>query len=189
MLNTATSVEKITGVRPAFLLAISQEELTLEKSDLCYVTNFKTGEGVRAVDGKVLAKVMNPQRDIPDFLIITANLGMDPSKTLVTCPMSFGWGGAMGPADFIPSTWFLYKDQAQKTTGKPANPWNIQDAFLAMGLFLRDAGAGSRTYSGEWNAAMIYFSGSAKSIYTFYAKGVIALADTIQAEIDTVENK
>jgi spore germination protein YaaH len=189
MLAMATSVEKITGIRPAFLLAISQEELTLEKSDLCYVTNFQTGEGIRATDGKSLPKTMNPKGDIPDFLSLTAKLGMDPSKILVTCPMSFGWGGAMGPADFIPSTWFLYKDKVQKITGRPADPWNIQDAFLAMGLFLKDAGAGSKTYSGEWNAAMIYFSGSANSKYTFYANGVLAIADTLQKEIDMVENK
>ncbi|OGZ78124.1 MAG: hypothetical protein A2358_02100 [Candidatus Staskawiczbacteria bacterium RIFOXYB1_FULL_37_44] len=35
--SMAKNVEKITGVRPAFLLSIFQEELNLEKTDLCYL--------------------------------------------------------------------------------------------------------------------------------------------------------
>ena len=53
-LEIADYVSKIVKIRPAFLLAIVQEELTLEKSDLCYVTNFKTGEGIRLTDSKIL---------------------------------------------------------------------------------------------------------------------------------------
>ncbi|MFA5878235.1 MAG: glycoside hydrolase family 3 N-terminal domain-containing protein [Candidatus Staskawiczbacteria bacterium] len=183
-LETAKWVEEIAVIRPAFLLSIFQEELKLEKFDLCYLTNFKTGEGVRASDGKKLAKVMKPDRDIHDFLDITKELGKDPSKTLVTCPMSFGWGGAMGPADFIPSTWMRYKDKIEKITGKAADPWNIPDAFLAAGLYLSDSGAKAKTHEGEWNAAMIYFSGSPNAPYTWYADGAMAIAEEIQGDIE-----
>ena len=186
-LDIAKYVEGITKVRPAFLLGILQEELTLEKFDLCYITNLKTGEGVRTIDGKILQKVMKPQRDIPGFLTITKELGKDPLKTLVTCPMSFGWGGAMGPADFIPSTWLLYKNQIEKITGKSADPWNINDAFLAAGLYLSDSGAASKTRNGEWKAAMIYFSGSANSPYTWYADGALKFADKFEADIINLE--
>ena len=185
-LNMANYVGGLAKIRPAFLLGVLQEELTLEKSEMCYVTDFKDGKGVRLRDGKVLPKTMNP-RDIPDFIEITKELGKDPSKTQVTCPMSFGWGGAMGPADFIPSTWMEYKDKIEKITGKPADPWNIQDAFLATGLYLSDSGATSKNKDGEYAAAMIYFSGSPNSPYTFYAKGVLSNADKIQANIDILE--
>ncbi|MCX6759911.1 MAG: hypothetical protein NTW46_01025, partial [Candidatus Nealsonbacteria bacterium] len=145
-LDIARYVEGATGVRPAFLLAILQEELSLEKFDLCYLTNFETGEGVRAASGDALQRVKNPKRDIPGFLQITKELNKDPAKTLITCPMSFGWGGAMGPADFIPSTWLTYEKKVEEITGKPADPWNIQDAFLAAGIYLSESGASSENH-------------------------------------------
>lgn len=186
-LDMAKYVGKIAGIRPAFLLGILQEELTLEKYDLCYLTNLKTGEGIRVIDGEILQKTMHPTRDIPGFLAITKELGKDPLKTLVTCPMSFGWGGAMGPADFIPSTWLLYESKIEKITGKPADPWNINDAFLAAGLYLSDSGAKLKTYNGEWKAAMIYFSGSANSPYTWYATGALKIADELEKDIINLE--
>ena len=185
--SMAKNVEKITGVRPAFLLSIFQEELNLEKTDLCYLTNLKTGEGIKQTDGQVRLKTMKPDRDVADFIKITKELGKDPLKTLVTCPMSFGWGGAMGPADFIPSTWMRYKDKIEKITGKLSDPWNTQDAFWAAGLYLSDSGAKTQTYEGEFDAAMIYFSGSANSPYTFYAKGASNIANQIQSNIDIIE--
>ncbi len=185
-LENAKYVEKLTGVRPAFLMSILQEELALEKTDMCYLTDIKTGEGIRAVGNEKRIKTMHPTRDLPAFLDITKTLGKDPLKTLVTCPMSFGWGGAMGPADFIPSTWILYKDKIESITKKVADPWDIKDAFLACGLYLSDSGAKSRTKQGEWDAAMIYFSGSATSPYTFYAKGALELAGKIQSDIDAL---
>ena len=189
VLDIAKQTGGMSGIRPAFLLAILQEELKLEKFDMCYVTNFNTGEGVRINDGKKLAKVMKPDRDIQDFLNITRGLGRDPSKTLVTCPMSFGWGGAMGPADFIPSTWIRYKDKIEEITGKPADPWDIKDAFLAAGLYLSDSGAKTKTRDGEWNAAMIYFSSSTNPTYSWYADDILAITDKIQADIEIIENR
>jgi len=188
-LDIARYVEKETGVRPALLLAILQEELSLEKFDMCYLTDFKTGEGVRAVSGEALQRVMSPNRDIPGFLSITEELGRDPKKTLITCPMSFGWGGAMGPADFIPSSWIKYRDKIEKITGKSADPWNINDAFLAAGLHLANDGAKERTKEGEWNAAMLYFSISINSDYSFYGDSVLAIADRIQVDINILEGK
>ncbi|MEI6022369.1 MAG: hypothetical protein WCQ32_00820 [bacterium] len=187
--DMAKIVAQKTKIRPAFLLAIFQQELSLEKTDMCYLTDLQTGAGVRIIDGKQLQKVMKPERDIPDFLRITKALHKDPYKTAITCPMSFGWGGAMGPADFIPSTWAQYEKRIEDITGAPANPWNTQDAFWAAGLFLSDSGARSKNTKGEFDAAMIYFSGSAKSPYTFYAKGALAKEAVFASYIKTLEGK
>jgi len=186
-LDIANQVSGIVKIRPAFLLAILQEELTLEKLDMCYLTNIKTGEGIRVIDNQPRKNTLKPNRDLVPFLTITKELGKDPLKTQVTCPMSFGWGGAMGPADFIPSTWMLYKKKLEKITGKPADPWDMHDAFLAAGLFLADAGAASKKHEGEWRAAMIYFSGSPNSKYHFYADGALKIADKIQQDIDLIQ--
>lgn len=107
-LQYAQTAGQATGVGPAFLLAILTQESALGANvGNCYVTNVQTGAGVSAKTGASVNKVMNPTRDVPVFQTITATLGFDPTHTLVSCPQSIGWGGAMGPAQFIPSTWQL----------------------------------------------------------------------------------
>jgi len=147
------------------------------------------GDGVRINAGEKVSRVMNPTRDVPHFLNITKSLGRDPYKTPVSCPMSFGWGGAMGPAQFIPSTWINYADRISQITGTTADPWNIRDSFLAAGLYLANYGASSQNPDDEWKAAMIYFSGSTNPKYKFYGDSVINLATKYQADIDTLEKK
>ena len=188
-LDIAKYVERITGVRPAFLLAILQQESAIGKNvGQCYLTNPTTGEGIRVSTGNITPRTMKPTRDVQPFLQITKELSRDPYKTLVSCPMSFGWGGAMGPAQFIPSTWMLYKDRLRSILGKPADPWNIQDAFLASGLYLSDYGAKTKTQNGEWRAAMIYFSGSTtNSAFYWYADNVLKIAAGFEKDIETIE--
>lgn len=187
-LDIAKIVSAQTGVRPALLLAVLTQESNLGNNvGQCYLVNADTGEGVRISTGKKEPRTMNPTRDVPNFLEIAKELGKDPYKLPVSCPMNFGWGGAMGPAQFIPSTWMLYRDRITAITGKLADPWNIRDAFFATGLYLADYGAKSQTYDGEWRAAMIYFSGSTSTRYRFYGDSVMALAKQYQADIETVE--
>lgn len=129
---------------------------------------------------------MNPKRDVPYFLTITQELGRDPYNTPVSCPMSFGWGGAMGPAQFIPETWAKlgYGKKVQDITGKKADPWDISDAFLAAGLYLKDSGG----IKDEFKAAMRYFSGSTWSKYEeFYGRSVLAIASGYEQDIKTLE--
>ncbi|MFZ3054778.1 MAG: hypothetical protein WA091_02260 [Minisyncoccales bacterium] len=92
--------------------------------------------------------------------------------------VAYGFGGAMGPAQFIPSTWKLYEEKIKITTGKSvADPWNIRDAFTAAGLYLKDLGAGKTT--GEYSAASKYYGGSSA-----YAKSVSTRAWCIQEYTD-----
>jgi peptidoglycan hydrolase CwlO-like protein len=156
----AKQLQSVTGVRPAFLLAVITQESNLGKNvGQCYLKNPATGSGVLIKTGKTVSKVMSPNRDVNPFTTITNELGRDPYATAVSCPMSYGWGGAMGPAQFIPSTWILYRDRMKEINGKPADPWNIKDAFLAAALYLGDNGAKSQTYNGEMGAALSYFAG------------------------------
>ena len=101
--------------------------------------------------------------------------------------MSFGWGGAMGPAQFIPSTWAAYRDRISAITGKTDDPWDIKDAFLAAGLYLSDYGAAKRTEDGEWKAAMIYFSGSTNVRYRFYGDQALATAKQYEQDIQALK--
>ncbi len=190
----AVTVSTKTGVRPAFLLAIFQQESSFGKNQgSCYLKNQTTGAGVGVRTGNVIAKVMNPSRDIPPFLSITSELGRDPWNTLVSCPQSVGWGGAMGAAQFIPSTWMLFKAKIEKALGiDTADPWRARDAFMAAGIYLSELGAKSGSYSAERDAACRYFSGSKCSRSSWaatYGNQVMSKAATIQETmIDPLQN-
>lgn len=179
-LTYAQGAFEATGVRPAFILAILTQESNLGKNTgRCYLKNSDTGTGVNTA-GTALSRVMNPTRDVPPFLAIAKDLGFDPYTKLISCPLDVGWGGAMGPAQFIPSTWNGYKTKVASALGKSAaNPWNARDAVFASAFLHKDNGA----ISNERNAACRYYSGrSCSSISNFYGNSVVRLADKIQRE-------
>jgi len=184
----AKKVGGLVGIRPAIVLAILTQESNIGKNvGQCYLKNDNTGSGVLISTGASVAKVMSPTRDVIPFKKITVAVDRDPYATRVSCPMSFGWGGAMGPAQFIPSTWMSYKSRIEAITGNPADPWDISDAFLATALYLSDYGAKSQTRDGEWKAAMIYFSGSTNVKYRFYGDSALKIADGYADDIAAIE--
>ena len=192
-LRYATVASGKTGVRPAFILAVLQQETNLGANQgSCLLKNASTGAGVGANTGTPFAKVMSPTRDVQPFLTITAELGKDPYSTRVSCPQEIGWGGAMGPSQFIPSTWMGIRDTVGRMLNEAqTNPWNAQDAFMASAIYLRDLGAGGGTYSAERNAACRYFSGSSCSKSSFvagYGDSVVSRATNIQENMIDVIN-
>ena len=185
-LQYATLASQKTGVRPAYLLAILTQESALGKNvGACYVTDFNSGAGVNARTGNAVSKVMNPTRDIPPFKDILNKIGGDPTRQVVSCPLEIGWGGAMGPAQFIASTWVLFEDRIASSLGisSTPDPWNPAHAFMAAAIYLGDLGASGGTYSSERNAACKYYSGRACGLVkgnTTSGNSVVAQADNIQ---------
>ena len=184
----AVVVSGQTGIRPAFLLAIFMQESSFGKNQgSCVLKNKATGAGISVTTGNTKQKVMNPTRDVPPFLSITAQLGRDPYNTRVSCPQEVGWGGAMGAAQFIPSTWVMFEKRITKALGTDAaDPWNARDAFMAAGMYLSDLGAKSGSYTAERNAACRYFSGSkcaASSWAATYGSQVMTKAESIQTSM------
>ncbi len=170
--ETAKFVANLTGIRPAFLLAILTQESNLGK-------NVGTCNRVGDPPEKGWRVIMKPDRDQVPFQSITKELNFDTDKTPVSCPMrdkngkQIGWGGAMGPAQFIPSTWMGYRAKVSSLTGKgTSNPWDIRDSFIAAAIKLVADGADG-TDGGDWKAAMRYFSGSTNIRFRFYGDNVI----------------
>ncbi|OHA50561.1 MAG: hypothetical protein A3A97_03255 [Candidatus Terrybacteria bacterium RIFCSPLOWO2_01_FULL_40_23] len=180
-LTLAKKASSYANIRPAFLLAVLKKESHWGAS---------VGTGNWRDD-------MHP-RDQAAFFEICYELGLDPDSTPVSRKPSYGWGGAMGPAQFLPRTWLGWKDRVAEATGhNPPSPWNLEDAFTASALKL---GAGGATQSAdlsaealakaEWKAAMIYFAGSNwdNPIYSFYADDIMVLTGLIQEQINLIED-
>lgn len=100
-LSLAREAESKTSVRPAFLLGILAEETNIGEF---------LGSGVWSED-------MHPTRDRPVYLSMSDALGFDPDEMPVSKAPYYGWGGAMGPAQFIPSTWVCYGGFINTRTG------------------------------------------------------------------------
>ncbi|MFA6416488.1 MAG: hypothetical protein WCW56_03335 [Candidatus Paceibacterota bacterium] len=185
-LEYANTVSKKIGIRPAFLLAIITQESDISSGTL----GVNVGTCNRPQDSKKWRDVMKPTRDYEPFLAITKSLGIDPETVPVSCPYGGGYGGAMGPAQFIPSTWVLYINRIAKITGNnPPNPWNAEDAFAASGLLLLDNGAIGGNYASERKAALKYYAGGNWSSpkNAFYGDQVMAKATKYQAMIDSLQ--
>ncbi len=211
-IQVADLVASQINIRPAFLLAIISQESAMGRNvGQCYVTNAVTGGGIYK-NGHPLSRIMNKTRDLPIFLKLTGdNFSTTPvscwipqcavswngrlyfsgasvdSQGGIICSKSgyvpFGFGGAMGPAQFIPSTWQLYEKKVTSYTGKStANPWDIRDAFTASALLLSDNGAYIQSYWNEHNAASRYYGGS-----NSYANQVMTRASCIQSFISEGE--
>lgn len=188
-LQFATDAGKATGVRPAFLLGILTQESNLGQNvGSCYMNDPATGNGKRIATGAFEDGVMKPTRDVAPFLQITKELGRDPFTTRVSCPFSTGYGGAMGPSQFIPSTWVMFKARIGQALGVATpDPWIPKHAFMASAIYLADLGAGAGTYAAERNAACRYYSGRAcdgrAPANTFYGDQVLQKANNIQVNM------
>ncbi len=175
------------GIRPAFLLALLEVETGKQFEDgvISVGTNLGTGKWKADLyDCYVkLGRRGAAEAEKSAFFRITANLGLDPDKMPVSRRPSYGCGGAMGPAQFLPTTWLRFESKVAALTGhNPPNPWNSEDAFTASAVFLASAGADSKTTAGEIAAAKTYLSGNpscTRSVCRYYSNRVVALAKEI----------
>lgn len=192
---------KQTGVSPALLLAVVEQESNYGSNlGSCLVGDIKAGKSV-----------MHPERDAPLFLAIAEILGFDAATQKVSCPIigssgtRIGWGGAMGPLQFIPSTWAIYggivntgsgwtysktSDAIRSLTGSAgaSNPFNTQDAFMASALLLRDNGA-TGSFASDRLAALRYYAGwggASRSENQFYGDQVMERKARLEQEIKTL---
>lgn len=182
-----------TGVRPAFILAILQQESNLGKN---------VGTCNRNNNEPIWSEIMpgptsgSWRDDQTIYKALMAKLGRPLVGTPLSCPIKIngsysGWGGAMGPSQFIPATWKSYESKITSSVGQAADPWNARHAIHATALYVRDLGANAQTYSAEKDAACKYYSGrscSDPSVQNaFYGNGVMNRVIAIQSNIDLIK--
>jgi peptidoglycan hydrolase CwlO-like protein len=181
-----------TGVRAAFILGILRQESNLGVNvGQCLLVDPKTGDGKGKNTGTYFSGIMKPDRDVPYFLDMMKRLGRDAYATPVSCPLPGSYGGAMGPTQFIPSTWQGYEGRIATAYGvSVADPWNPEHAIMATALFLQDLGAGIGGYSAEREAAGRYYAGGNWATAGLsYAASVLNFAQGYQTDIDFLENR
>lgn len=156
--DMAKHASDLTGVRPSVLLAVLKVESNMG-------TNI--GSGTFPDD-------MQPASREP-FLRLAKTLGRDPSTMPISRAVSYGWGGAMGPAQIMPQTWEGIQPRLAVLLKKSQpDPYDLTDAFVATALILSDKGAA--TPSGEREAVGRYLAGPNWQKYPWYIERVFAVA-------------
>jgi len=198
-LNIARVAEAGTGVRSALVLSILTQE-----SGLGGVIGANLGRCFYNTPWNNNAGTVMSNRQKPSFLAIMRELGMNPDTTPVSCPIvSDGqYGGAMGPSQFMPTTWWDldtetgYKRRVGKVTGaNPPSPFNNVHAFTATALYLSDSISGCSisfgdTYNREACAGAKYYAGGNWSKYMkSYGASVANRAAEFQKDIDFLESQ
>lgn len=166
----ATFAGNKTGVRPAFILGVLKQETRLGEF---------LGNGVWTED-------MHPTRDRPLYKVITDTLGLDPSTMPVSAKPGYGWGGAMGPSQFIPSTWACYGGYINERTGNCRYTSSISDFYSGPWKYDENADRlrvvrGKQSPSNPWDnqdaflATALYMKDLGADRGTRYAERVAAL--------------
>ncbi len=176
-LEEAKTVAGLTGVRAAFLLGVLKVESNMGNN---------VGGGRYTTD-------MNPAQ-WDKFKGICTELGYNPQDKPISRKPCYrnasgecsGWGGAMGPAQFMPTTWLGYKAAVASVTGhNPPDPWNLRDALTAMGLKLAKVeGVTSHDRTAEHKAASIYLAGGNWASFGWYGDRVLGYADTYEKSLE-----
>lgn len=175
IVEAAGIASKATGVRKDFILG----ELVVE-------TNLGTFTG-----GCTYKNIRMKPADKAEFLKIAAELekayGGNYKNKKLSCSPGYGYGGAMGVAQFMPTTWVGYKSYIASATGhNPPDPWSVIDGVMGMAKKLANGGATSK--SGEKLASKRYYCGGPSSPYwnnkcNTYASNVQYWADNYEKKL------
>lgn len=196
-LRIARVPEAALGLRAAFLLSVLSQESAVggvigKNIGRCF---YNTPWGNSA--GTVMSDSQKPS-----FLSLMREIGRNPDSTPVSCPIDSdgAYGGAMGPAQFMPKTWWDYetetgyKRRVEGITGHvPASPFNNTDAFSASALYLNDGVKYCKTiYSSQYDqercaAARYYAGGNWRRFMNSYGASVAKRANAFQADIDLLD--
>ena len=133
--------KKALGMDPAFVLAILFQESGMGGrigGNIGRCTYNQKNKYGSAKGGHTVMR--NDQKKA--FLSIMKGIGKNPKTQKVSCPIhrDGGYGGAMGPAQFMPNTWMEIRGSAAKIIGKSPSkmsPFVNHDAFIASAAYLK----------------------------------------------------
>lgn len=135
--------EEQIGVEAALVLAVLTQESAVDGVIGSNLGKCTYNQTARNSSGTVMS---NSQKE--SFLAIMKELNLNPDTTPVSCPIysDGAYGGAMGPSQFMPNTWwdintgFGYKQRVAKVLGiSVPSPFVNLDAFVGTASYLSDA--------------------------------------------------
>jgi len=142
-LQLITPFEERIGVESALVLAVLTQESAIDGVIGKNLGRCTYNQSAPNKSGTVMS---NSQKS--SFLAITKELGINSNTTPVSCPIPRDgqYGGAMGPSQFMPRTWwdintgYGYKKRVAKVLGiSTPSPFVNLDAFTGTALYLSDA--------------------------------------------------
>ena len=131
------------GVNPALILAVLSQESSVDDLIGKNIGKCTYNQSAPNKSGTVMSDSQKPA-----FLSIMSELGLNADTTPVSCPIvsDGSYGGAMGPAQFMPNTWWNpdtetgYKRRVSKVLGiESPSPFEALHAFTGTALYLSDA--------------------------------------------------
>ncbi|MCG2695060.1 hypothetical protein L6261_03200 [Candidatus Parcubacteria bacterium] len=162
--------EKQIGVEAALVLAVLTQESAIDGVIGSNLGRCTYNQPAKNSAGTVMS---NSQKE--SFLAIMKELRLNPDTTPVSCPIygDGNYGGAMGPSQFMPNTWYDidtgygYKKRVAKILNiESPSPFNNLDAFVGTASYLSDARdmcAGPKGFDNQfeiWScSAAKYYSG------------------------------
>lgn len=185
--------ESTIGVNSALILAVLFQESAVDNTIGKNIGKCTYNQASSCVAGKTV--MADSQKN--SFLFIMSNIGLNPEVTPISCAIcrDGNYGGAMGPAQFMPLTWDGITKRVADIIGiSYPSPFENKAAFVASGVLLKDNQDRCKTAftkKGDiWScAAAKYYGGLSLSgtrlrSYMSYGYGASVLKRALQFEKD-----
>ncbi len=205
--NIINPYKRALGMDPAFVMAILFQESGAGGKiggNIGQCTYKQYNKHGSAKGGKTMMK--NSQHKA--FESIMKGLGRNAKTQKISCaiPRDGGYGGAMGPAQFMPNTWMEIRASAGKIVGKSAtsmSPFTNQDSFVASAAYLKKQyySASCNKYARDYKhiqstrtlrercaASRYYAGGNWFKFRMSYGESVVRRANRFRADIKTLNS-
>jgi peptidoglycan hydrolase CwlO-like protein len=185
--------ESTIGVNSALVLSVLFQESAVDSLIGKNIGKCTYNQASSCIAGKTVMS----ETQKPSFLNIMSKIGRDPDTTPISCAIcrDGNYGGAMGPAQFMPETWNGIAGQVSKILGIGyPSPFENLHAFTASAVLLKDnqnrcktaftkksdiwACSASKYYGG------LYLMGSRLINYMYYGYGASVTKRALQFEKD-----
>lgn len=189
--------ESTIGVNPALTLAVLFQESAINNNIGGNIGKCTYNQASSCVSGRT---VMSESQK-PTYLSIMSNLGLNPNTTPISCAIcrDGSYGGAMGPAQFMPVTWNGIAKRVSNIIGVfYPSPFENLAAFTASAVLLKDNQDRCKTAFSKRNdiwscAASKYYGGlslKGSKLLNFmrygYGSSVLKRALQFEKDIDTL---
>jgi peptidoglycan hydrolase CwlO-like protein len=185
--------ESTIGVSSALVLSVLFQESAMDNTIGANIGKCTYNQASSCVAGKTVMS----ETQKPSYLEIMSNVGLNPETTPISCAIcrDGNYGGAMGPAQFMPQTWQSIVKRVSSIINVPyPSPFNNLDAFTASAVLLKDNQDRCKTAftkrSDIWacSASKYYgglsLKGSKLTNFMYYGYGASVLKRALQFEKD-----